>query len=76
MTNREIALSLTKARGTYYQTGKRPTFEHLLVMVEEADNALFNTFGSYNNITIRRVVRIMLKKNDSASRICANPLSI
>ena len=76
MTHKEIAESLTKARGIYYQTGEPPTFEDLLEMVEEADVALADTFGSYDHVTIQAVVRKMLTKNDSASRICANPHTI
>ena len=76
MTHKEIAQALTKARGIYYQTSEPPTFEDLLTMVEEADNALSDTFGSYDHVTIQAVVRKMLTNNDSASRICANPHTI
>ncbi len=76
MTHKEIAEILTKARGRYYRTEEAPTFSELLEMVEEADDALADTFGSYDHITIQAVVRKMLKQNESASSICANPLSI
>ena len=76
MTHEEIAKSLSKARGICHFTNESPSFEDLLEMVAEADNALADTFGSYDHVTIQAVVRKMLKQNDSASRICANPLSI
>lgn len=76
MTHKEIAESLTKARGICHFTNEPPTFEDLLEMVEEADVALADTFGSYDHVTIQAVVRKMLKENDSASRICANPHTI
>jgi len=76
MTHKEIAQSLTKARGIFHFTGEPPTFSDLLEMVEEADIALADTFGRYDHVTIQAVVRKMLQKNDSASRICANPLTI
>jgi hypothetical protein len=76
MTHKEIAQALTKARGIYYQTSEPPTFEDLLEMVEEADNALADSFGRYDHVTIQAVVRKMLKEADSASRICANPHTI
>jgi len=76
MTHKEIAQSLTKAKGTYYQTNQTPTLYDLEQMVEQADVALANTFGRYDHVTIQAVVRKMLKENDSADRICANPLSL
>jgi len=71
-----IAKELSKARGTCYFTGEKPTHEDLVEMVEEADDALSDTFGYYREATIKRVVRRMLIDNDTASRICANPLNL
>lgn len=76
MTHSEIAKSLSKARGTCHFTNEPPTHADLLKMVEEADVALADTFGSYDHVAIQAVVRKMLKLNDSASRICANPHTI
>jgi len=73
---REIAKRLTSARGIYYRTQESPTFDQLIDMVEQADNVLSDTFGRYDQYTIQTVVRHMLAKNESASRICANPLNI
>jgi len=46
------------------------------VMISEADHALRDTFGLYTEATVVRVVRKMLIQNDTASRICAKPLSL
>jgi len=66
-------LEKTAKRGKFYQTNEAPTSTQLVSMVEEADNACADTFGTYSSFTIKFVVRKMLSQNDSASRILANP---
>ena len=79
MTNyraKAIATQLTKARGRYYLTSLSPTMEDLIDMVKQADSAAANTYGKYNDSTILAIVRKMLSSNESAERVCSNPLSI
>jgi len=76
MNYTEIAKKLKSAPGKCYFTGEKPDHDDLLVMISEADHALRDTFGLYTEATVVRVVRKMLIQNDTASRICAKPLSL